>query len=268
MTGKLRVGAVSYMNTKPLVWGLESYKDIADFYFDVPSKLYQVFSQGDLDIALLPAVCYFEKNSYRIIPNISISTYGRVESVNLYLKKDIKDVKVVALDTSSRTSRILTAIILRKQYGLNPDFINWDKGLSIDESQADAVLLIGDNAMKIHDSKYRILDLGNEWQDLTGLPFVFAVWVTKCDTILNGFDKILQKAKDEGIKAIEKIAESEAKRLGFTKEICSNYLRNAIRYDLGEEELQGVRKFYEYGVELGLIKKAKDEGEKLIRFYK
>ena len=267
MTGKLRVGAVSYMNTKPLVWGLESYKDIADFYFDVPSKLYQRFNQGDLDIALLPVVCYFENDSYRIIPNISISTYGMVESVNLYLKKDIKDVKVVALDTSSRTSRILTAIILKKRYGLEPDFTNWDKGLNIDKSPADAVLLIGDNAMKIHDNKYRIMDLGSEWLDLTGLPFVFAFWVTKSDTILNEFGDILQKAKEEGQREIEKIAEAEAMRLGFTKEVCSNYLRNAIRYDLGEEEQQGVRKFYEYGVELGLIGKANDEGGGLLRFY-
>ncbi|MGR3319699.1 MAG: menaquinone biosynthetic enzyme MqnA/MqnD family protein, partial [Candidatus Anammoxibacter sp.] len=182
MSDKLKVGAVSYMNTKPLVWGLEKMHDVVELYYEVPSRLCQMFDNGLLDVALLPVVRYFENDKYRVIPDISIATKGLVESVNLFLKKDISGINEVALDISSRTSRALTAIVLREQYGLSPKFVDWKDGLDIDSSNSDAVLLIGDDAMKIKSDKYRVLDLGDEWFKLTQLPFVFALWVTKCDT--------------------------------------------------------------------------------------
>lgn len=270
------------MNAKPLVWGLEKRKDILErldleLYFDVPSKLCQMFDNGLLDVALLPAVSYFEDDKYRIIPGVSISTRGMVESVNLFLKKDVNRIKEVALDTSSRTSRALAAIILKKRYGLNPDFTDWDNGLDIDKSSSGAVLLIGDNAMKFNDQRYKVLDLGNEWYKLTRLPFVFAFWVTRCGTKLHGLDKILQKTKEDGIKAIDEIAAIEAERLNFSKEKCLNYLAKSIRYDLGKSEVKGLEKFYEYALEMGLINQGdhaeaanniKQDARRFIKFYR
>lgn len=253
MHDKLKVGAVSYMNARPLVWGLEKMQEVVELYFEVPSKLCQMFDDGLLDVALLPAIRYFDNDEYRIIPGISISTKGMVESVNLFLKKDINSIKEVALDTSSLSSRVLTAIILQKRYGLNPDFVDWNNGLDIDRSNSDAILLIGDNAMKIKNQKYMVLDLGDEWYKLTHLPFVFAFWVTKCDKKLHGFDKILQKTKKNGIKAIDEISEIEAGRLNFSKHECLYYLSKSIIYDLGENEVKGLKKFYDYALKLGLI---------------
>lgn len=253
MHDKLKVGAVSYMNARPLVWGLEKMQEVVELYFEVPSKLCQMFDDGLLDVALLPAIRYFDNDEYRIIPGISISTKGMVESVNLFLKKDINSIKEVALDTNSLSSRVLTAIILQKRYGLNPDFVDWNNGLDIDRSNSDAILLIGDNAMKIKNQKYMVLDLGDEWYKLTHLPFVFAFWVTKCDKKLHGFDKILQKTKKNGIKAIDEISEIEARRLNFSKHECLNYLSKSIIYDLGENEVKGLKKFYDYALKLGLI---------------
>ncbi|MGR3218781.1 MAG: menaquinone biosynthetic enzyme MqnA/MqnD family protein [Candidatus Anammoxibacter sp.] len=253
MTDKLKVGAVSYMNTKPLVWGLEKMSDTVELYFDVPSRLSQMFDSGLLDVALLPVVRYFGNDKYRVISGVSIATKGAVESVNLFLKKDINSINEVALDTSSQTSRALTAIVLRELYGLNPNFVDWKSGPDIDSSDADAVLLIGDDAMKIKSDKYRVLDLGDEWFKLTQLPFVFALWVTKCDTKLDGFDKTLQKVKENGLNAIDEIAAIEAARLNFSKETCLKYLSKSILYDLGDSEIKGLTRFYDFASRMGLI---------------
>lgn len=267
MSDKLRVGAVSYMNTKPLVWELERMDDTIELYFEVPSTLSTMFDNGLLDVALLPAVRYLEDSSYRIIPDISISANGMVESVNLLLKKDISSLQEVALDTSSRTSRILTAIILNKRYSLTPDFIDWDGGVDVDGCNSDAVLLIGDNAMRIEGRKERTLDLGDEWRKLTNLPFVFALWVTKRDTDLRGFDRILQNTKRNGLAALEKIAEFESKRLGFSKEVCLNYLGSSIQYNLGRREIDGLVEFYNLAAEMGLIEQNVHSEQPFIKFY-
>ena len=253
MIKKFRVGAVSYMNTKPLVWGLEERQDLVDLFFEVPSKLSQMFECGMLDIALLPAVSYFGHDKYRIIPGISIAAKGFVKSVNLFLKKDIRKIKKVALDTSSRTSRILTVVILKKLYGLSPEFVDISQKIDIEKIDSDAVLLIGDNAMNIQNKKFEVIDLGNEWYKLTSLPFVFAFWVTKQNTKLNGFDKILQETKEKGIKAIDEIAAIESKRLNFSKEECASYLSKSILYDLQEEEINGLKRFHDYALEMDLI---------------
>ncbi len=263
MTDKLKVGAVSYLNTKPLVWGLDKMDGIIDLHYEVPSKLFKMFAGGLLDIALIPIIRYFGNEDYRVIPDISISSKGRVESVNLYVTGDVNNIKTVALDTSSLTSRALTAVILKKRYNLSPDFIDWNNGPDIATSGADATLIIGDNAMKPYDNKYKVLDLGEEWMNLTGLPFVFAVWVTKDGADLRGFDKVLKEAKENGINSLEKIAEAESKRLNFSKEVCLNYLSKAIHYDLGKDEINGVEKFNEYTLELGLQAKA-EAGNKVI----
>lgn len=253
MQKKLKVGAVSYMNTKPLVWGLEEQNDSIELFFDVPSKLCKKFEQGLLDVALLPAIRYLGMENWCVIPEISIAAQGKVDSVNLYVKKSCKEISEVALDTSSRTSRALTEIILKKKYGLKPKFIDWVNGINLEKSNADAILLIGDDAMRINNSDYKILDLAEEWYDLTNLPFVFAFWVTKRDTDLNGFDKILLKTKENGLNAIDKISEIESKRLGFSKDLCQKYLSKSIRYDLGENEIKGVKQFYEFAIETGVV---------------
>lgn len=253
MQTKLRVGAVSYMNTKPLVWGLDKRKDIIDLCFEVPSKLGRMFDAGLLDAALLPTIKYFENDNNRVIPDISIAAKSMVESVNLFVKGNIKDIKKVALDTSSLTSRALTSVILSEQYGLKPDITDWENGMNIEDSDSDAVLLIGDNAMKVKNDQFEVVDLANEWFKLTNLPFVFAVWVTKCGTKLNGVDKILKDAKENGLKAVDEIAAIESKRLGFSKEDCVRYLTKSITYDLGKSEINGLEKFYYYSKKLGLI---------------
>lgn len=277
MRDKLRVGAVSYMNARPLVWGLEEKKNLIDLHLDVPSRLCKLFEEDNLDIALLPAIAYIRNASYRLIPDISISSKGAVESVNLFLKRDINEIKEVALDMSSLTSRALTSIILEERYGLRPRFIDWDKGLDLAGPSPDALLLIGDNAMKQKADKFKtVLDLGNEWHKLTGLPFVYAFWVTRAGKRLHGFDRTLKETKEAGLNALEEIAGIEAKRLNLPKSDCLRYLSSSIHYDLGESEIKGLKRFYSYAIKMRLanrqvsnnnINKPGDVEEVCIKFY-
>lgn len=277
MRDKLRVGAVSYMNARPLIWGLEKGKNLIDLHLDIPSRLYKLFEEDKLDIALLPAIAYIRNASYRIIPDISISSKGAVESVNLFLKRDINDIKEVAIDMSSLTSRALTSIILQERYGLRPQFIDWDNGLDFSRSSPDALLLIGDNAMIYKAYQFKtVLDLGNEWHKLTGLPFVYAFWVTRAKKKLHGLDKALKETKEAGLKALEEIAGIEAKRLNFPKSDCLRYLSSSIHYDLGESEIKGLKRFYSYAIKIGLvnqqvsnnnINKPRHDEEVCIKFY-
>ena len=131
-----------------------------------------------------------------------------------------------------------------------------------DNGYADAFLVIGDDAMKVREEGFIILDLGGEWYELTGLPFVYAVWATKAESKLKGLSELLVDAKEHGLKCINEIADIEAKRLEMEKERCFRYLKESIKYNLGEQEIRGLKTFYDYALEMGEVR----EGVK-IEFY-
>jgi chorismate dehydratase len=207
----------------------------------------------------------FQDENYQIIPNISISSHGPVRSVKLFSKVPVEKLRRVALDTSSRTSRALLKILLAEKYRLNPEYTSYDHRSPIHNSDADAVLLIGDMAMQQSDEGWYTLDLGEEWHSMTGTPFVYALWVThprplprggitKENAVLDDIPQILQKAKQEGLKLIPEIAQIEALKLNLPESLCREYLTQNIGYDLNEAELAGLRLFYNYAVKLGLTR--------------
>lgn len=242
------------MNAKPLIYGLEGFSDKIDIVYGVPSELPEMLDNDKLDATLMPCVQYFRGGDCRIIPGSSISSNGPVESVKLFIRSpSIDKIKVVALDKDSLTSCVLTKIILWNRYSLKPEFITLDDKRKVYNEYADAFLVIGDDAMKIQEEGFIVLDLGQEWKTLTGLPFVYAIWVTKSNSKLSGLSKILTNAKELGLKSIDKIADIEAERLNLSKERCFNYLNNAIKYNLGEEEIKGMEAYYKYALELGEV---------------
>jgi chorismate dehydratase len=251
---KLKIGVVPYMNAKPLIYGLEKQSDKIDLLYGVPSTLPEKLEKGELDIILMPSVNYFRGNDYKIIPGISISSIGPVESVRLFIKTPtIEDIKVVALDKDSLTSCVLTKIILWKRYSLRPEFITLEDKSKIYNKYADAFLVIGDDALKLRGEGFTVLDLGQEWNELTGLPFVYALWVTRSKSRLNSVDKLLMDAKENGLKSLDKIACLETERLKLGKVRCLRYLKESIRYNLGEQEIKGLKSFYNYAREMGEV---------------
>ena len=145
---------------------------------------------------------------------------------------------------------------------MEPEYIVLDDKRKIYSEYADAFLVIGDDAMKVREEGFIVLDLGQEWNELTGLPFVYAVWVAKSGSKLRGLGKLLTDARECGLEFVDEIADAEAARLGMEKERCLWYLKESIKYNLGEQEIQGLRSYYDYAVEMGEVK----EGIKL-EFY-
>ena len=260
---KLTIGVVPYMNAKPFIYGFQEKADKIDIVYGVPSVLPEMLENDELDVISMPSAGYFRSTGYKIIPGSAIASNGLVESVKLFIKApSIEKIKTVALDKDSMTSCVLTKIILRRKYSLEPEYIVLDDKRKIYNEYADAFLVIGDDAMKVREEGFIVLDLGQEWNELTGLPFVYAIWVAKAGSKIHGLCKLLIDARECGLEFVDEIADAEAGRLGMEKERCLRYLKESIKYNLGEQEIHGLKSYYDYAVEMGEVK----EGVKL-EFY-
>jgi len=256
----LRVGAVSFLNTKPLIYpflnGQIQTEEIA-LSVKVPSRLATQLSSAELDIGLIPIVEYFRSNAkgagYRILPNMAIGSRGSVLSIQLFSRVPIQDIRQIALDTGSRSSVALLKILLAEKYKLSPTFIPCEPSIDPASSETDAVLLIGDAALRNLGATQYSADLGTEWHELTGLPFVYACWVTRPDVCLGNVPKLLLDAKTLGIQQIPEIARVEAPKLGFTEDLCRRYLQHHIHYDLDESFIEGLELFYKLAIKHRLV---------------
>jgi chorismate dehydratase len=208
---------------------------------------------GSLDVALIPVIEYFRTGSYSILPNIAIASHGPVLSVTLFSRVPWQQIRSVALDEGSRTSAVLAQILLRKRFGVHPQSVSLPMDRNAEDIDADAVLLIGDRAMRACLPGFaHAHDLGQEWFDWTGLPFVYAVWAVRKGAELGTVAEALNEAKRRGCARCGIIAHQEAPRLGLDAGFCRRYLANIIRFDLGPREQAGLRHYYLLACELGL----------------
>jgi len=254
---RIRVGAVNYLNTKPLVYDLPRLAPSAELAFDYPSRLGERLASGDLDVALIPSIDYLTHRHYAIVSDACIACHGPVMSVKVFFRVPPDKVQTLALDAGSRTSAVLAQILLFEQHQVTPEFVPLPLGKTLDDTRADAVLMIGDRA--IHSSPGRfaeVWDLGDVWCRWTELPFVFAMWVARADTDLCGLDAALAAARDLGVQNIEAIADREAAPLGLTRPQCIAYLRDNLHFHLGPRERRGLAVFEEKAAALGLVSPA------------
>ncbi len=265
---RLRVGAVSFLNTKPLIYPLlngELQTEEIDLSVHVPSRLATLLGNKELDIGLIPIVEYFRANDqgkgYCILPNVSIASQGNVLSIQLFSRVPIEDIQHIALDTSSRSSVALLKILLTEKFQLSPTFVPCEPSINPVTAETGAVLLIGDAALKNLGATEYSLDLGAEWHELTGLPFVYACWVARGDVELGDVPNLLLEAKNRGVTQIPEIARIEAKKLGLPENLCKDYLQHHIHYDLDESEIAGLEHFYKLAVKNGLV-----ESERTLTF--
>jgi chorismate dehydratase len=255
MERSVRIGAVNYLNTKPLIHDLEALAPQAELVLEVPSRLADLLAQGRLDVALIPVIEYFRGRDYTIVPAIAITSHGPVLSVTLFSRRPWPEIRRVALDEGSRTSAALTQIVLRQRYGVDPEVVPLPLDRAAEEADADAVLLIGDRAMRACLPGFaHAFDLGQEWHAWTGLPFVYAVWAVGPEVDLGPAAAALAEAKRRGCASIGPIAHAEAPRLGLDAGFCRRYLQTIIGFDLGPRELAGLERFYAMACELGLAR--------------
>lgn len=251
---QLRVGAVSYLNSKPLIEGLPNVLPDADLSLDVPSRLADALGTDELDVALIPSIEAFQRPDYEVISDACVATHGPVLSVRLFCRVHPGEIRTLALDEGSRTSVALTRIMLAERYGVTPRTELLPLDCSISDTTADAILLIGDRA--IHEPPeafHTVWDLGQEWLDWTGLPFVFAMWVTRVGTKLPGVDAALRQARDRGLESIPEIAEEWGPKIGISPETATSYLTRNLFFRMRSAERSGLRLFHELAAKNGLV---------------
>ena len=249
----LRLGAVSYLNTKPLVYGLEAHRDQFDVRFDVPSKCATLLHEGEVDLGLIPAIEYL-RGDYRIVPDVSIASDGEVATVAVFTRKPIARVKTIALDVSSRTSVALTRVLCAKHWRIDPTFTAAEPDLDAMLQRADAALVIGDPAFDVDPATERVdkIDLGSAWNAMTGLPFVYAMWVGRPGAASPAHCRALQEARDRGVGHLREIARDVGAGDPERERRSLEYLRDNLKYGLGDREAAGLRRFHELAADLGL----------------
>jgi chorismate dehydratase len=259
----LRLGAVSYLNTKPLVFGLDACPDQFEVRFDVPAKCAELLHGGRVDLGLIPAIEYL-RGTYAIVPGISIASDGEVDTVAVFTRKPIEQVETLAIDLSSRTSVALTRVLCAKKWQIAPRFTPAEPDLEAMLRRADAALVIGDPAFAIDPRKHQVtkIDLGAEWKALTGLPFVYAMWVGRPGAASAAHCRALQESRDRGLANLPQIARQESDGDAGYERRALVYLRDNLRYGLGQAEQAGLRRFHELAAEIAVV-----PGLEPLRFY-
>ena len=258
MRAPIRVGAVSYLNAKPLYYRLDEFAPApgVSLEMDVPSRLADRLAAGELDVALIPSVEYLRGAAlgYEILPGFAIAARGAVRSVKLFCRVPFGRIERLALDAGSRTSQALARVWLDAAHGVRPGRIETlPMGVPIEESTADAVLLIGDRAMTVsHEPYHAVVDLAEGWRALTTLPFVFALWVARPGLDLADLPDALARSRAEGLAHAADLAAEHGPRLGLDVATCYDYLTNVLSYDLGEPEVAGLGRFARMAARLGL----------------
>jgi chorismate dehydratase len=253
MRPRVRLGAVGYLNTKPLVYGLEHQPRFA-VRFDVPSKCAALLHVGEVDLGLIPSIEY-HRGEYRIVPGIAIASRGPVCSVAMFARTPLAKIRRIALDTSSRASAGLLRVLCDERFGVHAEFIAHGPDISAMLEVADAGLLIGDPALftdhvKLGLEKY---DLGAEWTAMTGLPFVWAFWAGRPDAAAPDDCRALAAARDAGKRSVPEIAREYGAGDPHREAVAAHYLTDCIKFDLGGDHVAALTRYYASAARLGII---------------
>jgi chorismate dehydratase len=257
----MRIGAVSYLNTKPLVYRLAELAPAHEIVLDLPSRLADRLEAGSLDVALIPSIEYFQHaDRYEIVSDACIACRGPVRSVKLFSRVPLDCMRTLALDEGSRTSAALVQILLAERMRVKPRLVPFPIDARPEAIDADALLMIGDRAMQRPAGEFVVeWDLGDVWCRWTELPFVFAMWVARRQE--SGGRKrefvelaeTLEMARNLGVEHVEEIAAREHAGVGISNAECLNYLRDHLHFELGSRELAGLELFKEYATRTGMV---------------
>lgn len=251
----LKIGSVPYLNAKPLVDWFHSpdCTEDVELVYAVPSKLAVMLRSGAVDVCNCSIFEGISRPGLCVIPDISISSHGPVMSVRLFCNRPISEVRTVALDTSSLTSSALTQIILSETYHITPHYIHAPPVLDAMLESCDAGLIIGD--LKLFDLHpgTMVYDLGERWQALTNLPFVYAAWQTPIEKADTSMSDLLHSARDWGVAHLGNIAQQWSDRMNLPLELCVDYFTTAMNYELNTNQMAGMRLFQTKCIQHSLI---------------
>jgi len=205
----LRIGIVDYLNSWPLAWGFLSGRLVDEYeaIYCPPAEVADRLAAGDLDVGLIPSIEAQRIAGLQVVPGLCVAATHEVRSVLLLSSRPVAEIRRVALDENSRTSAALVRIVLAERYGIEPQMV--ERAPEIDRmlAEADAALVIGDPALQVDRDRFVILDLAAEWRQLTGKPFVFAVWAARSGVAADGLVAALTASLGAGLEEMEAIIE-------------------------------------------------------------
>ncbi len=254
MTSHLRVSVVDFLNARPLTWGLlHEPPPGVEVLRDTPSACAARLAAGEVDAGLIPSIEYQRIPGLLAVPGLGIAASSEVRSVLLVSDVSRERIRSVSLDPASRTSAALTRILLRRLYGLDPEYREGGPGAG-----EDARLIIGDPALKTRLNGHVVLDLAALWRSFSGHPFVFAFWAIRRRqgdpaSRTHEVAAILRRSWEAGRRRFDDIVRAEAAESGLSEAVVGDYLRHALHYELDAGDLEGLRLFYRLAVEEGLL---------------
>ncbi len=250
----VRIGAVGYLNARPLTWALDRDPGRWQIRYDLPAVCAGLLQSGAVDLGLTPSIEYLHGADYKFVPGIGIGSRGPVASVALFSTRPVSEIRHIALDTSSRTSVALTRVLCHDWFRIAPTFVAQGPSLEAMTAACDAALLIGDPALEADPASLGLskIDLGEAWMAMTGLPFVYAAWTGRPGAVTAADVAALQAARDEGLANLEAIAVEYGGTDGPRTARAAAYLRDNVRYGLGTDEVAGLQLFLDRAAALGL----------------
>lgn len=251
----VRLGAVEYLNARPLVRGLDRQPDRFALRFDLPAKCATLLHEGGIDVGLIPTIELLGHDGYRMVPGVGVVSRGPVASVALFSPRPVGAIRSIAVDSSSRTSVALLKILCVQRFKIDPTVVTRPPDLPAMLKCCDAALIIGDVALFAdHEAAgVRKIDLGEEWTAMTGLPFVYACWAGRGDALQPGDVLALRTARDRGLSDLEAVAREHCGGDDAKTAVATAYLRANVQYEVGDAELAGLRRFLETASELGIV---------------
>jgi len=242
----VRLGAVGYLNVRPLVYGLDRHPDRVSLRFDTPAVCAALLADHAIDLGTVPSIAYLDRPGDSVVPGVCIGSDGPVASVALFTRRPIREVRTVALDTSSRTSVMLTRILCRRRFTIDPTWLPHEPDLAAMLAMADAALLIGDPALFVDPSAFgaRRIDLGAEWTTMTGLPFVWAFWAGRPGAADAGVVSLLQEAAESGMAHADALADAYCADAPDRRPLARRYLRENLMFRLTPRAIDGLETYY------------------------
>lgn len=249
----IRIGSVSYLNAKPLIYGLESADNI-HLTLDVPAKLIDGLRSQIFDVALLPIIDVQRLADLRVLTSGGIGCNGPTLTVRIFSRVPVEEISLLACDTHSHSSVALARVLLAEAHGRHPEFCSFDHRHHSGNPQA--ILLIGDKVVCEEPAGFpHQVDLGEAWKKLTGLPFVFAAWVARGGVELGDLPDQLRESKRQGMAHLPEIIERDALPRGWPADLAMRYMTEYLKYDIGPDQLRAIRLFHELAAKHGMIER-------------
>ena len=254
--------AVNYLNTVPLVWGFQHSPDpelraMFDLHFALPSVCADELASGAADIGIVPVI-EMARQKLEYFPGTGIACHGPVRSILLISKVPMKQIRTLAADAGSRSSVMLARVILAEKYGVEPIVITRPADLAPMLGEADAALIIGDPALKLDPATlpFETQDLGGVWNEMTGLPMVFAVWAGRKEVMLDRYRRAFDASCRYGIEHAADIARDQPATRGIAEPLAFDYLTRHIVFELGPRDYEGMKLYIDSALRLERSKTA------------